>query len=49
MATSDDEELLKSSGKFYFSFREQVDWDGDYDFSKLMSFKVPEGKAIGQH
>jgi len=49
MATSEDEDLLKSSGRFYFNFREQVDWDGEYDFSKFMSFKVPEGKAIGQH
>jgi len=49
MATSDAEDLLKSSGKFYFKFREQVDWDGDYDFSKFTSFEVPQGKSIGQH
>jgi len=49
MATSDDEDLLKSSGKFYYLFRKQVDWDGNYDFSILTSFDVPEGKAVGKH
>lgn len=49
MATSVDEDLLKSSGKFYYKFREQVDWEGDYDFSNMMSFVVPEGKVIGKH
>merc|ERR1712226_1291883 len=48
MATSQDENLIKNSGKFYMLFREETGWDGNYDFSMMTSFDVPEGKAVGK-
>lgn len=48
MATSNDEQLLQSSGKFYMLFRQRAGWDDDYDFSRFSTFQIPEGKEIGK-
>ena len=49
MATSNEENLLNNSGQYFEMFRSLSCWDAGYDFSKLSSFTVPDGKEIGKH